>query len=37
LRALDAQGCTVVLCPLPPHPGIGVALRDRLRKAAREV
>lgn len=36
LRALDAQGCTVVLCPLPPHPGIGVALRDRLRKAARE-
>jgi L-threonylcarbamoyladenylate synthase len=36
LRALDAQRCTVVLCPLPPHPGIGFALRDRLRKAARE-
>jgi L-threonylcarbamoyladenylate synthase len=35
LRALDAQGCTVVLCPLPPHDGIGEAIRDRLRKAAR--
>jgi L-threonylcarbamoyladenylate synthase len=36
LRALDAQGCTVVLCPVPPHEGIGVAIRDRLRKAARK-
>jgi len=36
LRALDAQGCTVVLCPVPPHDGIGVAIRDRLRKAARK-
>ncbi len=34
LRALDAQGCTVILCPLPPAEGIGAALRDRLRKAA---
>lgn len=34
LRALDAQGCTVVLCPVPPHEGIGVAIRDRLHKAA---
>jgi L-threonylcarbamoyladenylate synthase len=33
LRALDEQGCTVILCPLPPHDGIGVAIRDRLRKA----
>ena len=36
LRALDAQGCTIVLCPVPPHGGIGVAIRDRLRKAARK-
>jgi L-threonylcarbamoyladenylate synthase len=36
LRRLDAEGCTVVLCPVPPHEGIGEAIRDRLRKAARE-
>jgi L-threonylcarbamoyladenylate synthase len=35
LRALDAQGCAVILCPLPPEDGIGAAIRDRLRKAAR--
>jgi L-threonylcarbamoyladenylate synthase len=35
LRWLDAQGCTVILCPLPAEEGIGAALRDRLRKAAR--
>lgn len=34
LRALDSQGCTVILCPLPPAEGIGAAIRDRLRKAA---
>lgn len=34
LRALDGQGCGVILCPLPPARGIGAALRDRLRKAA---
>ncbi|MGB6829372.1 MAG: Sua5 family C-terminal domain-containing protein, partial [Terracidiphilus sp.] len=34
LRALDEQECTVILCPVPPHNGIGVAIRDRLRKAA---
>jgi L-threonylcarbamoyladenylate synthase len=33
LRALDATGCTVILCPLPPAEGIGVAIRDRLLKA----
>jgi L-threonylcarbamoyladenylate synthase len=33
LRALDAAGCTVILCPLPPADGIGVAIRDRLLKA----
>jgi L-threonylcarbamoyladenylate synthase len=34
LRALDSQGCTVILCPLPPTDGIGAAMRDRLGKAA---
>jgi L-threonylcarbamoyladenylate synthase len=34
LRQLDAAGCTVILCPVPLGPGIGVAIRDRLRKAA---
>ena len=34
LRSLDAQGCTVVLCPVPPQQGIGEAIRDRLKKAA---
>jgi L-threonylcarbamoyladenylate synthase len=35
LRALDAQGCDVILCPLPGETGIGDAIRDRLRKASR--
>ncbi len=34
LRALDAQGCTLILCPLPPAEGLGAAIRDRLCKAA---
>ena len=34
LRALDAQGCDVILCPVPEAGGIGDAIRDRLRKAA---
>ncbi|MGA8041448.1 MAG: L-threonylcarbamoyladenylate synthase [Terracidiphilus sp.] len=34
LRALDATGCDVILCPLPPATGLGAAIRDRLRKAA---
>jgi L-threonylcarbamoyladenylate synthase len=34
LRELDARGCTVILCPLPPDSGVGSAIRDRLRKAA---
>ena len=36
LRALDAQDCTVVLCPVPPREGIGEAIRDRLHKAAQK-
>ncbi len=35
LRALDEAGVAVILCPLPEGSGIGVALRDRLKKAAR--
>ncbi len=35
LRWLDAAGATLILCPLPASKGIGVAIRDRLKKAAR--
>jgi L-threonylcarbamoyladenylate synthase len=35
LRALDAAGSTVIVCPLPPADGLGTAIRDRLHKAAR--
>ena len=35
LRWLDAAGATTILCPLPAAVGIGVAIRDRLKKAAR--
>ncbi len=35
LRALDAQGCTVIVCPVPAEDGLGAAIRDRLRKAAK--
>jgi L-threonylcarbamoyladenylate synthase len=35
LRQLDGDACEVILCPLPPEQGIGAAIRDRLRKAAR--
>ena len=34
LRALDALGCTTILCPMPSVDGIGAAIRDRLVKAA---
>jgi L-threonylcarbamoyladenylate synthase len=34
LRQLDAAGCSVIVCPVPPDGGIGAAIRDRLRKAA---
>jgi len=35
LRALDAAGCTVILCPLPRAGGLGAAIRERLQKAAK--
>jgi L-threonylcarbamoyladenylate synthase len=36
LRALDERGVKVIVCPVPEMDGIGEAIRDRLRKAARE-
>jgi len=33
LRALDAKGCDIVLCPVPRADGVGAAIRDRLFKA----
>jgi L-threonylcarbamoyladenylate synthase len=35
LRELDAAGASVIICPLPGDHGLGVAIRDRLLKAAR--
>jgi L-threonylcarbamoyladenylate synthase len=35
LRDLDARGVAVILCPLPKPEGLGLAIRDRLKKAAR--
>jgi L-threonylcarbamoyladenylate synthase len=35
LRELDQAGASVILCPLPENEGLGVAMRDRLLKAAR--
>jgi len=35
LRALDDRGVAVIVCPMPPAEGIGLAIRDRLRKAAK--
>ncbi|HEX4652185.1 MAG TPA: L-threonylcarbamoyladenylate synthase [Granulicella sp.] len=35
LRALDAAGVDIILCPIPSGEGVAPALRDRLEKAAR--
>ncbi|MCU1321609.1 MAG: Sua5/YciO/YrdC/YwlC family protein [Acidobacteriaceae bacterium] len=35
IRDLDARAVTVILCPMPPANGLGLAIRDRLEKAAR--
>jgi L-threonylcarbamoyladenylate synthase len=35
LRELDAAGATVIVCPMPKDVGLGVAIRDRLLRAAR--
>ena len=33
-RVLDSQGVVIILCLLPPAEGIGLAVRDRLQRAA---
>ncbi len=35
LRELDHRGVTLILCPLPNADGLGLAIRDRLEKAAK--
>ena len=35
LRYLDGAGANVIVCPLPAAEGLGIAMRDRLLKAAR--
>ncbi len=35
LRELDRRGVTIILCPLPQSDGLGLAIRDRLKKAAK--
>lgn len=35
LRYLDKPGVSVIVCPLPSAEGLGLALRDRLLRAAR--
>jgi len=35
LRQLDAVGVDLILCPIPPAEGLGIAIRDRLMKAAK--
>ena len=34
LRWLDEQGVEMIICPVPEVEGLGVAIRDRLKKAA---
>ncbi len=36
LRSLDERGVAVIVCPVPAADGLGAAIRDRLRKAARQ-
>jgi L-threonylcarbamoyladenylate synthase len=35
LRDLDDRGVAIILCPLPIPEGLGLAIRDRLKKAAK--
>lgn len=34
LREMDERGVELIVCPLPKDEGVGMAVRDRLRKAA---
>jgi L-threonylcarbamoyladenylate synthase len=35
LRELDRRGVATIICPLPNPEGLGLAIRDRLKKAAK--
>ena len=35
LRELDRRGVAIILCPLPKPEGLGLAIRDRLKKAGK--
>ncbi|XWK70911.1 Sua5 family C-terminal domain-containing protein [Tunturiibacter gelidiferens] len=35
LHELDARGVAIILCPMPKPEGLGLAIRDRLKKAAK--
>jgi L-threonylcarbamoyladenylate synthase len=35
LRELDTRGVSAILCPIPTPDGLGLAIRDRLEKAAK--
>jgi L-threonylcarbamoyladenylate synthase len=35
LRELDARDVAIILCPMPKPEGLGLAIRDRLKKAAK--
>jgi L-threonylcarbamoyladenylate synthase len=35
LRELDRRGVAIIICPLPNPEGLGLAIRDRLKKAAK--
>jgi L-threonylcarbamoyladenylate synthase len=35
LRELDAVGVDLIVCPMPPAEGLGLAIQDRLLKAAK--
>jgi L-threonylcarbamoyladenylate synthase len=37
LRELDNREVTIILCPLPKPQGLGFAIRDRLKKAAKSI
>jgi L-threonylcarbamoyladenylate synthase len=37
MRELDDRGVTIILCPLPKPQGLGLAIRDRLKKAAKSI
>jgi L-threonylcarbamoyladenylate synthase len=34
LREFDRRGCDVIVASLPPREGLGLAIADRLRRAA---